>query len=125
MKFKMIHNNYNVRDLEKSLTFYKEALGLEEVRRIAPEDGSFIIVYLSDGDTPHHLELTWLKEWDRPYNLGDNEFHLDFEWMITKQPIKNILRWAVFVMKIRKWASILSMIQMDIGWKWFQLVPKN
>ncbi len=78
MKFKMIHNNYNVRDLEKSLTFYKEALGLEEVRRIAPEDGSFIIVYLSDGDTPHQLELTWLKEWDRPYNLGDNEFHLAF-----------------------------------------------
>ena len=43
-----------------------------------PEDGSFIIVYLSDGQTDHLLELTWLRDWDRPYNLGDNEFHLAF-----------------------------------------------
>ena len=77
-KFRFVHNNINVRDLGKSLEFYKEALGLEEVRRIAPEDGSFIIVYLSDGSSEHQLELTWLRDWDRPYNLGDNEFHLAF-----------------------------------------------
>ena len=76
MKFQFAHNNFNVRDLDRSLAFYREALGLEEVRRIAPEDGSFIIVYLGDGVTPHNLELTWLRDWDRPYNLGDNEFHL-------------------------------------------------
>ena len=40
------------------------------------KDGSFTIVYLSDGSTPHQLELTWLRDWDKPYNLGDNEFHL-------------------------------------------------
>ena len=39
---------------------------------------SFIIVYLTDGVTPHLLELTWLRDWDKPYNLGDNEFHLAF-----------------------------------------------
>ena len=76
MQFQFAHNNFNVRDLDRSLAFYREALGLEEVRRIAPEDGSFIIVYLGDGVTPHNLELTWLRDWDRPYNLGDNEFHL-------------------------------------------------
>lgn len=77
-QFKFAHNNINVRDLKKSLDFYKEALGLEEVRRITPEDDSFIIVYLSDGSSDHLLELTWLRDWDRPYNLGDNEFHLAF-----------------------------------------------
>ncbi|PKO99623.1 MAG: lactoylglutathione lyase [Bacteroidetes bacterium HGW-Bacteroidetes-8] len=77
-KFRFVHNNINVRDLNKSLAFYKEALGLEEVRRITPEDGSFIIVYLGDGESQHQLELTWLKDWDRAYNLGDNEFHLAF-----------------------------------------------
>ena len=46
------------------------------MRRITPEDGSFIIVYLSDGVSEHNLELTWLRDWDRAYNLGDNEFHL-------------------------------------------------
>ena len=76
--FKFAHNNINVRDLGKSLNFYEQALGLKEVRRITPEDGSFIIVYLSDGSSVHQLELTWLRDWDRPYNLGDNEFHLAF-----------------------------------------------
>ena len=84
MKFTFCHNNFNVLNLEKSLEFYEKALGLVETRRVVSEDGSFILVYLGDGVTSHKLELTWLRDWDRPYNLGDNEFHLalrveDFE----------------------------------------------
>ena len=78
MQFSFAHNNFNVRDLDRSLSFYKEALGLTESSRINAPDGSFIIVYLTDGVTPHLLELTWLRDWDKPYNLGDNEFHLAF-----------------------------------------------
>lgn len=78
MKFKFAHTNYNVLNLEKSMKFYREALGLTEARRITPEDGSFIIVYLTDGSGNFLLELTWLKDWKKPYNLGDNEFHLAF-----------------------------------------------
>ena len=78
MQFTFAHNNFNVLDLEKSLKFYKEALGLVEDSRIVPEDGSFIIVYLTDGVSPHKLELTWLRDRKEPYNLGDNEFHLAF-----------------------------------------------
>lgn len=84
MQFRFAHNNFNIRDLDRSLAFYQESLGLTESRRIEAPDGSFIIVYLSDGTTEHLLELTWLRDWDRAYNLGDNEFHLalrvdDFE----------------------------------------------
>ena len=79
MTFTFAHNNFNVRDLDKSLAFYQKALNLHEVRRITAEDDSFIIVYLGDAaGTPHKLELTWLRDWDRAYNLGDNEFHLAF-----------------------------------------------
>lgn len=78
MKFKFAHNNINVFDLEKSVAFYKEALGLVETRRYEPEDGSFILVFLGDNTTTHRLELTWLKERKEPYNLGDNEMHLAF-----------------------------------------------
>lgn len=78
MQFSFAHYNYNVLNLEKSLAFYKEALGLEEVRRKEAEDGSFILAYLSDGKTDFNLELTWLRDWERPYNLGDNEVHLAF-----------------------------------------------
>jgi lactoylglutathione lyase len=77
-KFRFVHNNINVKDLERSLEFYSKALGLKEVRRIVPGDGSFIIVYLSDGASEHQLELTWLRDRDQDYNLGDNEFHLAF-----------------------------------------------
>lgn len=78
MKFKMVHENYNVFDLDKSLAFYQKALGLTERRRKVAADGSFIIVYVGNDTTPFELELTWTKEYDRPYNLGDEEFHLAF-----------------------------------------------
>ena len=78
MKFTIAHNNINVLDLEKSLRFYEKALGLKEVRRKNAQDDSFIIVYLNDGQTVHELELTWLRERQERYNLGDNEFHLAF-----------------------------------------------
>ena len=78
MQFKMIHENYNVADLAKSMAFYEEALGLKETRRKEAADGSFIIVYLANENSDFELELTWLRDMDRPYNLGDCEFHLAF-----------------------------------------------
>lgn len=78
MKFQMYHENYNVKDLEVSLKFYEEALGLTEQRRIEAEDGSFIIAYLGNDTTDFLLELTWLKEHPEAYNLGECEFHLAF-----------------------------------------------
>ena len=78
MKFQMVHENYNVYDLQKSLDFYKEALGLTEIRRKEADDGSFIIVYVGNETTGFELELTWMRDMDRAYNLGDCEFHLAF-----------------------------------------------
>ena len=78
MKFKMIHENYNVYDLQKSLAFYEKALGLKEKRRNEAADSSFIIVYVGNEETDFELELTWLRDMERPYNLGDCEFHLAF-----------------------------------------------
>ncbi|MBQ7840796.1 MAG: VOC family protein [Lachnospiraceae bacterium] len=79
MKFTFAHNNLNVTDLERSLAFYKEALGLEVLRRKDAADGSFTLVYLTDGVMPHLLELTWLRDWEKDhYDLGDNEIHLAF-----------------------------------------------
>ncbi|WP_088227630.1 VOC family protein [Desulfosporosinus sp. FKB] len=78
MKFRFNHNNFNILDLEKSLKFYQEALGLVEVKRFEPPSGEFILVYLGDGVTEHSLELTWLKERTKPYDLGENEFHVAF-----------------------------------------------
>ena len=78
MKFKMVHENYNVSDLERSLKFYEEALGLKERRRKTAEDGSLIIVYIGNEETDFELELTWLRDHPQPYDLGECEFHLAF-----------------------------------------------
>lgn len=77
--FKFNHNNINVLDLEKSVKFYKEALGLEIVREKNSSDGSYKLIFLGDGSSFHRLELTWLKDKTEPYNLGDNEIHLAFK----------------------------------------------
>ena len=79
IKARFDHFNIDVRDLDRSIAFYDRALGLKEVsRKIAP-DGSYVIVFLEDGESDFRLELTWLRDHaDRPYELGDNEIHLAF-----------------------------------------------
>ncbi|MEE0679203.1 MAG: VOC family protein [Ruthenibacterium sp.] len=76
MKCTFAHNNLNVLNLEKSLAFYEKALGLHVVRK--KETPDFTLCFLSDGTTPHMLELTWLRGREKPYDLGENEFHLAF-----------------------------------------------
>lgn len=76
IKSRFDHFNFNVTDLNKSIEFYEKALGLKEVRRKEAGDGSFILVYLGDGETNFSLELTWLKDHPQKYDLGECEFHL-------------------------------------------------
>ena len=78
MKFKMVHENYNVQDLQRSLDFYEAALGLKEKRRKTAADGSFIIVYVGNEETDFELELTWLRDHPEKYDIGEEEFHLAF-----------------------------------------------
>ena len=76
--FTFNHFNFNVLDLDRSLAFYKDALGLVPVREKEAGDGSFRLVYLGDGVSPFTLELTWLRDRTEPYDLGEGEFHLAF-----------------------------------------------
>ncbi len=78
MNFKFLHTNIYTIDLEKSIKFYNEALGLKEVRR--KETDKFILVYMGDGTTAHELEITWMKDGrTTPYNLGDETWHVAYE----------------------------------------------
>ena len=79
MTFKFAHNNINSYDLEKSLAFYEEMLGLKPVKVKEAEDKSFKLVFLGDKEgSEHKLEITWLRDRQNPYELGDNEIHLAF-----------------------------------------------
>ena len=76
--FRFTHFNFNVLDLDRSLAFYREALGLVPVREKEAADGSFKLVYLGDGVSDFTLELTWLRDHSEPYDLGYEAFHPAF-----------------------------------------------
>ena len=74
------HFNFNVLDLERSLAFYKQALNLTPAREKVAADGSYKLVFLQDeAGSPFQLELTWLPERKKPYDLGEGEYHLAFQ----------------------------------------------
>ncbi len=79
MNFSFNHTNLNVRDLDRSIKFYREALGLQIMKEKEASDGSFKLVFLGDGKTDYLLELTWLRgHADKAYELGENETHICF-----------------------------------------------
>ena len=78
MAFTFAHQNFNVLDVEKSVLFYQQALGLHVLREKTAADNAFKLVFMTD-DTGHfQLELTWLRDHTTPYDLGEAEFHLAF-----------------------------------------------
>ena len=78
MTFTMVHENYNVSNLDASIAFYGKALGLHELRRKTASDGSYIIAYLANENASFEMELTWLRDHPQKYDLGECEFHLAF-----------------------------------------------
>ena len=112
MNFKMIHENYNVSDLDKSIKFYNEALDLHEVRRKTTDD--FIIVYLSNDVSDFELELTWLSIHSHMIWANVNSIW-HFEQMIMRLLIKSTKIWDAFVSKMKRWEFISSKIRMDTG----------
>jgi lactoylglutathione lyase len=78
---KYLHTMVRVTDLERSLEFYRDTLGLVETRRTQSEAGRFTLVYLAaPGDTAAELELTW--NWDPdpvPYGIGRAFGHLAYQ----------------------------------------------
>ena len=77
LNFRMVHQNFNVADLDTSLDFYEKALGLKEKSRI--DGDGFTIVYIGNDTTDFVLELTWLGDHPEKYDLGEGEFHLAFK----------------------------------------------
>ena len=78
MKFVFNHSNINVANMARSVAFYEQSLGLTVQRRVDASDGSFTLVFMGDDVTSHRLELTWLRDHEGSYDLGDNESHLCF-----------------------------------------------
>ncbi|MFM2042844.1 MAG: hypothetical protein RLY86_1420 [Pseudomonadota bacterium] len=74
-----LHTMVRVTNLEESLAFYCDKLGLKEIRRMENEAGRFTLVFLAAEETPDaQVELTY--NWDpEAYTGGRNFGHLAFE----------------------------------------------
>ncbi len=76
MKYKMLHTCLRVMDLEKSLAFYKDALGLIEVNRKDFKEHKFTLVFLTDETGSYEVELTYNYNTEKPYEVGNGFSHL-------------------------------------------------
>ena len=76
---KYLHTMVRVSDLEKSLDFYCNKLGLKETRRVDHEEGRFTLIFVApEGQEECPLELTY--NWDpEVYNEGRNFGHVAYE----------------------------------------------
>ena len=75
---KYLHTMVRVMDVEKSLRFYRDALGLVEIKRNDHEKGRFTLIFLAaPGNPDAQLELT--HNWDpESYSGGRNFGHLAY-----------------------------------------------
>lgn len=76
MAARMLHTCIRVMNLEKSLEFYKNALGLVETRRKDFPEHKFTLVYLSDVPGGYEIELTYNYDPEKPYDLGNGFSHI-------------------------------------------------
>lgn len=78
MKMKYLHTMVRVTDLDASLRFYRDALGLEVVRQREVPQGRYTLAFLAaPGDREAQVELTW--NWDpEVYTGGRNFGHLAY-----------------------------------------------
>jgi len=76
---KYLHTMVRVTDIDQSLRFYCDALGLREVRRYDSEQGRYTLVFLAaPGDESAQVELTY--NWDpETYGIGRAFGHLAYE----------------------------------------------
>ena len=74
---KLLHTRYRVRDLEKTVSFYRDVLGLEEIRRQTSGRGSQL-VFLKAPDSDEEIEICKFDE-SGPVVVGPDLTHLAFE----------------------------------------------
>jgi len=118
MQFKMIHNNLNVANMERSIEFYQQALGLEIQKRKQGE--GFELVFMGNANSQHQLELTCLNDHPQPYDLGENEFHLAFR--VDDYPAAHELHQAMGCICYENTAMGLYFITDPDGY-WLEILP--
>ena len=74
---RMLHTMLRVGDLERSVAFYTDVLGMQLLRRKDYASGRFTLAFLGYGDEQDHTVLELTHNWDTEhYDLGDGYGHI-------------------------------------------------
>lgn len=77
---RLLHTMIRVGDLEKSIQFYRDVLGMQVLRRNDYPDGRFTLAFVGYGDEAHHSVIELTHNWDSAsYDLGNGFGHLAIE----------------------------------------------
>ena len=74
-----LHTMIRVRDLDRSVAFYGDLLGMRELRRSEVRDGRYTLAFVGYDDNAHgqaEIELTYNWDPDRDYEIGSGFGHL-------------------------------------------------
>jgi lactoylglutathione lyase len=76
-RMRLLHTMIRVKDLDRSVGWYRDALGLREESRRVLAKGDATILFLTDGGAEHRIELTYNHD-GRDYDLGNQFGHFAF-----------------------------------------------
>jgi lactoylglutathione lyase len=78
---RLMHTMLRVLDLEKSIAFYQNVLGMSLIKRLEFPDGKFTLAFLGYGPEPTHTVLELTHNWDQkePYTIGSGYGHIALE----------------------------------------------
>ena len=69
-----LHTMVRIRNIDQSLAFWRDALGLIETRRVDNEKGRFTLIFLAAPGDVEHAKETRSKELELTYNWDDEEY---------------------------------------------------
>lgn len=94
---KYLHTMVRISDLDKSLRFYVDCLGLKEIRRVDNEAGRFTNLFLAaEGNEDAQLELTY--NWDpEDYKGGRNFGHLAYRVENIYETCQHLMNMGVVI----------------------------
>lgn len=100
---KMIHTMVRIQDLDRSLSFYQRAFGLEPSHRLDFPD--FSLVYLRNDESDNEIELTWNKGREDAYSHGDGYGHVAFVVDDVKRERERLLQLGMTPNDVREFKN--------------------
>ncbi len=95
---KLLHTSITVKDMDETINFYTNNLGLKLVKRKEIPENNAEIAFLEEENTDYKIELTYWKE-KKGYSEGDQLDHLAFEVEDMKNTINELKQKGVKIVK--------------------------